>query len=276
MKLRIAIVEDSQENIDIIQYFLDKCDTPHEIIGIAKTMTEAELLLSRPDIDLAFLDIQLKEGTIFEVLETLVKKQSLSFEIVFVTAHGTFENALKGIQYACLEFINKPVDQDELMSAVAKAAEKKQGQPQDDHRIKYLLEMIGNNVQQPHDLGIILSKGVIEFVPVYQIVQLEADQSICRVFLEDGKKLTSAKNLGYYLQLLSDNPDFFQSSKSHLINLAQIKQYDHRERTVKFANGTHVIASHRMSIPLRKAIMDRQDKGNFLKGGWNRFTDLFK
>ena len=70
--------------------------------------------------------------------------------------------------------------------------------------------------------------------------------------------------------------DFLQSSKSHLINLSLIKQYDHRERTIKFIDNDHVIASHRLSVNIRKAIMDRQGKGNFLKDGWDKLTDIFK
>lgn len=275
MKLNIAIVEDSQENIDTLKYLLEKSEVELNVVGIAKTTSEAALLLSRPDIDLAFLDIQLKEGTIFNVLEDIVKSKTLDFEMVFVTAHGSYENALKAIQYACLDFINKPIDKDELLAAVDKVAGKKQTAPSDNSQVKYLLELIGNNVQQPKDLGIILSKGVIEFVPLDRIQHFEADQSICRVFLEDGKKLTSAKHLGYYIQLLSDNADFIQSSKSHLINFDKIKQYDHRERTIKFSNGEHLIASHRFSKDVRKNILERQNKGSFLKDGWGKMKDLF-
>jgi two-component system LytT family response regulator len=263
VKLNIAIVEDSQENIEVLQYLLDKASIEVDIKGIAKTLGEAELLLSRPDIDLAFLDIQLREGTIFDVLQKLHSGDGVNFDMVFVTAHGSYENAMKAIQFACLDFINKPIDAKDLDTALQKGIEKRKDVKNDD-QIKYLLELIGEKNHEPHSMGIILSKGRIEFVQLKDIVHFEADQSICRIFFHDEQKMISAKHLGYYIELLSDNADFIQTSKSHLINISQIKQYDHRERTIRFHNGTHVIASHRFSKDIRKALLDRQSNKNFI------------
>ena len=266
MALRIAIVEDSQENIDIMEYHLGKSEMDVEIIGIAKTMGEAALLLSRPDIDLAFLDIQLKEGTIFQVLEEVVSKKPLNCEIVFVTAHGTFENAIKGIQYACLEFINKPLDDEDLNLALSKAQEKAKEKNNHGEQLQFLLSMM-NSQQAPAKIGVVLPKGVIQFVPIANIEYLEADQTICRLFLADGSKMVSSKHLGHYIQILNDHPDFIQSSKSHLINLAQIDSYNHRERTIKFVSGSHVIASHRQGSVVKAAITNRNGGGLMDKFG---------
>jgi len=274
MALNIAIVEDSQENIDILLYHIERSPVPCNIVGIAKTMGEAKLLLTRPDIELAFLDIQLKEGTVFDVLEETIRKGRLKFDTVFVTAHGTFENAMKGIQYACLEFINKPLDSDELFRAISKASDKRKDSVGQEEQLKYLLTMIGSQNKFPEKVGVILSKGIIQFIPVAEIEYFEADQTICRIFLSDQSKKVSAKHLGYYVQMLKEHPHFIQSSKSHLINLKLIDQYDHRERTVKFCSGSHVIASHRQSSELKKAILDSQ-KGNFLKGTWDKLSGLF-
>lgn len=273
MPLNIAIVEDSQDNIEILQYHLEK--TPHdvEIKGIAKTIREAELLLTRPDIDLAFLDIQLKEGTIFDVLEDLQKNKAINFEMVFVTAHGSYENALKAIRFACLDFINKPVDQEELDQTLGKVSDRVSNE-QGGEQVKHLLELIRGNTATPANIGIVLPRGVIEFVEVNDILFITADQTICRVTMTDGRILTSAKHLGYYIDLLSDNEGFAQSGKSHLVNLSHVKQYDHRERTIRFNNGEHLIASHRFSKEIRKRLMDRQKGGGFL--GLDRIRDLLK
>lgn len=264
MAIRIAIVEDSQENIDIMQYHLSKSDVSIEIVGVAKTMGEAALLLSRPDIDVAFLDIQLKEGTIFEVLEEVIKTNKIGYEIVFVTAHGTFENAIKGIQYACLEFINKPLGREDLEKALGKVEGKKQQSSNQDDQVSFLLAMMKEQ-HAPTKIGIVLPKGIIQFVPIDQIEYIEADQTISRVFLTDGSSKVSAKHLGHYAQILNDHEDFIQSSKSHLINLALIETYHHRERTIKFGSGAHVIASHRQGATVRAALSNRESGGGFMQ-----------
>ena len=79
MSLRVAIVEDSQENIDVLKYMIERCAVAVDIIGIARTKEEAVVLLSRDDVDVALLDIQLKKGTIFEVLEDLSKIKEINW-----------------------------------------------------------------------------------------------------------------------------------------------------------------------------------------------------
>ena len=275
MSIKIAIVEDSQENIDILLYMLNKSSFDFEITGIAKTINEANLLLSRPDIDVALLDIQLKEGTIFDVLENINSSGKINYDVVFVTAHGSYENALKAIQYSCLDFINKPIDESELYGTLEKI-KSKVSENQNQLQIKHLLELIRSDSLSPKTIGIVLAKGVIEFVNVNDIVYIEADQTICRLYFSNGEKMTSSKHLGYYIELLSDAQNFVQSSKSHLVNLNQIKQYDHRERTIRFNNGEHLIASFRYSKEIRKDILDRQSKGGFFGNGLDRLTNLFK
>ena len=275
MKFNIAIVEDSQGNIEVLLYMLEKSPYEIEIKGIAKTIGEAKLLLTRPDIDLAFLDIQLKEGTIFEVLDSLDRQKDLNFDMVFVTAHGSYENALRGIQFACLDFINKPIDQEELNVSLSKLSEKHPSKP-GNQQINFLLDWIQNETAHPKTLGIVLPKGIIEFVPLDEILLFTADQSICRISMEAGKQYVSSKHLGYYIELLNQHHDFIQSSKSHLVNLNQVKQYDHRERTIRFKNGEHTIASHRFSKDVRKQILGRQGKAGFFKGGLGNLYDRFR
>ena len=244
MSLRVAIVEDSQENIDILKYMIERCAVAVDIIGIARTKEEAVVLLSRDDVDVALLDIQLKKGTIFEVLEDLSKIKKINFETIFITAHGSYENALKAIRYACLDFINKPIDEDELHAILEKVNSKVSSQSVDS-QLKQLLHFVGGEADSPDTIGIILPKGIIEFVPIHKILYMEADQTICRIFLSDDSKFNSSKHFGYYLDLLADHPSFIQSSKSHLVNMNHIKQYNHRERTINFENGSHLIASFR-------------------------------
>lgn len=275
MPLNVAIVEDSQDNIEILEYMLSKSNRDVDIKGIAKTVNEAKLLLTRPDLDVAFLDIQLKEGTIFDVLEELNGNSDISFELVFVTAHGSYENALKAIRFSCLDFINKPIDMSDLNQVLDKI-QVRERQDQQNQKIRHLLELITSESSTPNTIGIILPKGVIEFVGIDDIVYIEADQTICRIHMQDGNVMVSARHLGYYVELLVDNVDFAQSSKSHLINLNHIKQYDHKERTIRFDNGEHLIASFRFSKDIRKLLMDRQGRGGFLKGGLDKLTGLWK
>jgi len=66
-----------------------------------------------------FLDIQLNDGTGFDVLEQLAQKNGkTTSHIVFITAHE--EYAIKAFRFSALDFLLKPVDPDELEMVVGK------------------------------------------------------------------------------------------------------------------------------------------------------------
>ena len=268
MSLRIAIVEDSIENIETLTILLDKVlDDKHEIIGVAKTMGEAELLLSRTDIDVAFLDIQLKEGTTFEVLDKLSQKSKIAYEIVFVTAHSSFEFATKAIQFACLDFITKPIDEADLQKVLSKISEKQPETSGTNQQLNYLIQMINENVEAPSSIGIHLIKSVIEFIEVDDIVYFTADKNTCKIFLSDDRALNSIKNMGYYKELLSAHPEFIQINKSCIANAKHIKQYNPREKVLTLKNGNTLLGSHRFNKHIKDQLMKWHSTQRSSKGG---------
>src|SRR5690606_4171473 len=64
--------------------------------------------------DLIFLDIQLSDGLSFEIFEAV----SISSAIIFTTAYD--EYALKAFKLNSIDYLLKPIDQDELEAAVNK------------------------------------------------------------------------------------------------------------------------------------------------------------
>lgn len=264
MRLKIGIVEDSQENINTLRYLLDRVDADLEIVAEARTLDEARELL-KTNVDLAFLDIQLKEGNIFDVLNELYSAHVTLPEIVFATAHGSFEYATKAIQFAALDFLTKPLDQDDLSAVISKALKKRETPSFQNDQIGFLLELLQGNMQAPTSIGIILPKGVIEFVDLADIMYFEADESTCKVYSATSHPLHSTKHLGYYIDLLLGNQEFVQISKGCLVNTDHIRRYSHRDKTLQLKNGESLIASHRFSKNLRKHLLQTQGKSSILR-----------
>ena len=256
MSLRVAIVEDSQENVETLRFLLEQLGEPIEIVAIANTLEEAEKVLINSGIDLAFLDIQLKEGNIFDVLDRLGKKDINLPDIIFATAHGSFEYATKAIKFACLDFITKPLDINDIRTVIHKF-KKKQAQTSDiSQQVEFMLQLLKGNMQAPQSIGIVLSKGVIEFTELRDIIYISADENISQVVLTNKQKLTSIKSLGYYSDLLQGNNEFIQISKSCLLNLDYLKTYNHRDKSIILKSGESIVASHRYSRFLRKALLE--------------------
>jgi two-component system LytT family response regulator len=269
MNIQVGIVEDNQENIETLKYLLNQVDSGITIEGEAQTMEEAFELLKSKRLDLAFLDIQLRKGTVFEVLDRLLQDGVPIPEIVFVTAHGSFENALNAIKFACIDFITKPIDQEAIRAALERFRARKKPERSDlQKQVGFLLNLMNKDLQKPASIAINLPRGILEFTELKEILYFEADQNMSKVKLVSGQTLRSVKHLGHYLELLYGHQEFIQISKSCLVNRVHLKQYNQRNKTLTLNNGESLIASHRFSRNLKKELIEGGDKKTGLLGKW--------
>ena len=112
-----TIIVDDEEFARSSLYFLlqENCEGIH-ISGIAKSVTEARNLLAGNTIDLIFLDIAMPGENGFELIPDV---QSSKAHVIFTTAYDQY--ALKAIKANALDYLLKPIDIDELKTAVIKA-----------------------------------------------------------------------------------------------------------------------------------------------------------
>ncbi|MBK8701376.1 MAG: response regulator transcription factor [Saprospiraceae bacterium] len=274
--IHIAIVEDNHDNIETFQYVLSQLTMPVHLAGIARDETEAYAVLTNEAVELVFLDIQLRTTTIFSVLEKVYKEGHILPELVFLTAHGSFENAVKAIQFACLDFVTKPFDARDIENTMQRYLAKKQTSPPNQQpEIGLLLQLLKNDIHTPKSMAIQLSRGIIELVDLDQILYIEADENITIVHLADKPPLHSNKNFGHYLSLLADNLDFIQISKSYLVNVSHIRQYNHQDKSLKLKTGQTLIVSHRFSRELHKFLLSNQQQV-LTEGKFDFIKNLFK
>lgn len=277
-KLNAVIVEDVHENIETLAFLLNESNYDVDVIGTADNLTDAKSLLLNKShaIDIAFLDIQLKEGVIFEVLDQLLRMSSINYDVVFVTAHTNFEYATKAIQFACLDYITKPISSEALEVCLEKTIQNKIRSNSSDTQIQYLIDLMKENATAPKSMSIALTKGVIELVELSQVNYLKADENTCIVHRLNEEPLHSTKSFSHYIDLLSHHPDFVQVSRNTLVNVTQVKRYDHREKLIFLKNGEKTYASHRYSKYFKDIISTYGPQEGGLQGMIDQFKRLFK
>ena len=113
--MRIAIVEDDPNQQENLERILGEHVPEAQIVGKADSVTKANELLSRNEIDLAILDVMIKGGTSFDVLEKLGE---VNFQIVFTTSFDNF--AIKAFKQSAIDYLLKPFGEDELIESIAK------------------------------------------------------------------------------------------------------------------------------------------------------------
>ena len=170
----------------------------------------------RPDI--VFLDVELEDGTGFDVLE---KTTHRDFKFIFTTAYDSY--AIQAFKVNAADYLLKPFSPTELKEAVQRVTR----QPLFSYmgpEMQLLLDHINGNRSRIA----LPTQGGYEFVNVAEIIRCSAESNYTRFYLKDGKSHLVSKTLRVYENLLE--PDgFCRVHASHLINLKEVKSYQKGE-----------------------------------------------
>ena len=243
--IKSIIVEDEVRGLTNLKAMLRQHCPQVSIEGEAGTLEDAEILVGslKGQIDLAFLDINLPDGQIFELLDKL---RPLSFNVIFVTAFDQY--AIKAFEYASIGYILKPIDPHALAAAVERI------KPQDAERLDERLEMVQQNLgANRFDKITISAIDGLYFLALTDILRIEADDNYSHIYTTEGQRFTVSKTIKYYEDLLRGD-NFFRVHKSHIINLNYMTKF------VK-GDGGYVVMNDEKEIVVsrrrRPAFMER-------------------
>lgn len=205
--LKCIIVDDERKDRENIQMLLDTYCPEVEVIGEAYDRASILELFRNTQPHLAFLDIQLEETTIFEILDEL---QQLDFLIVFVTAFDQF--AITGYRYAAIDYILKPINYKRLVEVVGRAREL--SAKIDEDRGKELDRTSIKTISVSDNRG-------THLINVSDILYCNSEGNYTTFEIKDSNNLVISKNLKYFENLLSQS-GFLRIHKRHLINTTHI------------------------------------------------------
>lgn len=251
MKLRTVLVEDSRDNLDILEHFLKKYCPEVEVVGTAATLEQAEREIRDKKPELVFFDIVMGGGSSFDLLEKLEQKDEIDFLIVFVSAHSRFDYAEKAIDYSAIGYLTKPIDKNKLILNVRKALRLL---PQFKVNEKSNAGSVPENPDQPPpDLFRIFKVNhVIRTVRMDEVSHIVAEREVSHVFLKNNEQVASTRPLAYYQEELADHPHFFRIHNNTLLNILQVSEFNHRDNLLILRNGTRLNCSRRMGRALFK------------------------
>ena len=112
---RILIVEDEQPAGEYLTQLIQKIDQKTEILDVIESVeTAVSWLANYPAPDLIFLDVQLGDGTCFQIFEQI----SIGCPVIFTTAHD--EYALRAFKLNSIDYLLKPIRQEALKFSLDK------------------------------------------------------------------------------------------------------------------------------------------------------------
>lgn len=198
-----------------------------------------------------FLDIQLSDGTGFDILEQLAQRNGKSsFHIVFITAHEQY--AIKAFRFSALDFLLKPVDPEELQKVIVKIKNVLEKTDNYAH-IDLLLENIRKKVDNFKRIALSTSDGIHLF-EISDIIRCESEDNYTKFFIKNHKPVLISKTLKEYEDLLGEH-GFERIHQSHLINLSYLKSYIRKDGGyVVMADNSNLPISHRKKERLQELL----------------------
>jgi two-component system, LytTR family, response regulator len=231
--IKAIIIDDIEQARITFRKDLETYAPDVEIIAEAGGVVEGAKLLKHTRPDILFLDIQMQDGSGFDLLDVLPE---IPFKIVFITASDA--HAIKAFRYAAIDYLLKPVDPDELVSALDKFRNQ---QLNESEKYRLLNDSLKNHAR-PNERLALHSQDKINIVSIRDILRCESNVNYTCFFFSDGKKLLVTKTLKEFEDLLSDQ-GFYRVHQSHLVNTKYIREY------VK-AEGGHLVMNDGTMVPV--------------------------
>lgn len=233
---KVLIIDDENRTRSLIAKMIDSFGFDVQTIPEGENVQSGIKAIEKHNPDIVFLDIQMPDGTGFDVIRSIENK---TFEVIFITAHEEF--AIKAIKFSALDYLLKPVDAGELKAALEKALELV-----DSDKSTGQFDALHSNIQKSEKRRLVLkTQESVHVVELEQIIRCEADRNYTSFFLKDNKKILVSKTLKEYETLLSAH-NFLRVQQSHLINIDYVDRYDKK-------NGGAVVMKDGSEVPLSPA-----------------------
>jgi DNA-binding LytR/AlgR family response regulator len=167
--------------------------------------------------DLIFLDIQLSDGISFEIFDEIEVKSA----IIFTTAYD--EYALKAFKLNSIDYLLKPLDDEELEAAVNQF--KKQFPKQSNVQVNMddIRKLLINPVDRKFKKRVSIKVGQhIKIIPIDDIECFYSENKSTYIHTQEKRNFLLDNSLEYWQEQL-DPEHFFRVNRTFIIHLNSIK-----------------------------------------------------
>lgn len=235
--MKAVIIDDEKNSTELTFNLLKEYCRNVQVLATGSSVEEGYGLIAKHSPDLVFLDVQMQDGTGFDLLNRF---DFVDFNIVFITAHQ--EYAIDAFRRSAIDYLLKPLSPPDIISAVNKASQLSQAGDWNT-QLKTLLSSIGEPITRRQKI-VLKTLERIYSLSVTDIVRFHAEGSYTEVFLKDGKKIVVSRLLKEFDELLSP-VGFIRVHQSHLINGDFIFCYEKSESLITMKDETIVPVSVR-------------------------------
>lgn len=239
MKIKCIAIDDEPLAVKKMAGYIQKIPFL-ELVAECRSAFEAMSIMSKVDIQLMFIDINMPDINGMEFVKSLTNKPY----IVFTTAYS--EYAVEGFQVMAVDYLLKPI----TFSNFLKAA----------NRVKNLIELTDSNkkedIRATADHLFVKSEYKLVRIELSDIKYIESQHEYIKIHLINSKPvMTKLSMKSIEEQLPSDR--FMRVHRSYIVNLSRIQVIE-RNRIV-FDGKVYIVVSEQY-----KELFQKYIKGNFV------------
>lgn len=216
--MKAILVDDSPQARKLLRLMLRELAPTVEIVAELEDASDGLRKVRNLQPDVVFLDIEMPGKSGLQLAEELVQ-QGCKSAIVFTTAYNAY--AINAFRLAAVDYLLKPIQEDQLLESIAKVSERLKFQDTD-----VQLRALSKNLKadKPEVLCVPVQGGY-EYLSLKDILFLEADGSYVRIVCSNGKHKLVAKNLKYFENSLQGVVNFVRVHRSFSVNMDEVAAY---------------------------------------------------
>lgn len=200
--MRTCLIEDETHARENLEYLLENYVPEIQLVGVAKSVGEGVKIVQEKKPELVLLDIELPDGSGFDLLNRVPDEQ---FNTIFITAYEDY--AIKAIKQGAFDYVLKPISVDEFRQSFNRLKEA--------NAVEIKTKTV-NTLALP-------DQKTTRLVDVKDIICLLADRSYTKVHTVK-EQLVVSKNLKSFETLLEKHDSYIRIHRSAIVNVSHIEE----------------------------------------------------
>jgi two-component system LytT family response regulator len=231
--IKTVVVADGSQLVGMIAQVISECCPHLEYAGSASGIKTGVSLVNEQEPDLLLLDTRLSDGSGFELLRQFDKPD---FKIIFISSR--IDHAVNAIKFGAIDYLLKPIDDEELTLAVNKAVET--------IRFEESLHQkaLGTSIDKldKSEQLVLKSGDQVHMINIPDVIRIEAYSNYSTFHIKDGRQVVMTKSLKEYEESLLEH-GFHRIHKSHIFNIRHMSYFDK-------SDGGFVVMSDGSRVPV--------------------------
>lgn len=237
--MKVFIIEDEVPAQEELVRILRKHFQDMDIVGISGSVRDSVDWLRNYTADLIFMDIQLSDGSCFDIFSVI----DVTIPVIFTTAYDQY--ALKAFKVNSVDYLLKPIDEDELVAAVKKM----------DYRYDRIKDLIKDFIPSSHRYKSRISVktgDVYNFLHIDDVAYFISDGGLTFAETAAGQRYIVDYTIGS-LETQLDPKRFFRVSRGCILSIGSIGKiesyFNSRLKVTLKGRGDMNVVISRVRVP---------------------------